>query len=315
MRAFPLKKSASILHADALETDWAKFLPPEKCSFVFGNPPFGGAKVQSEAQRAQVRRIANLGGTGGTLDYVTAWFLKAGAYVAPKDCNAQIAFVATNSLTQGEQVAQLWPLLFSRYGLEISFAHRTFAWGSDARGKAHVHVVIVGLTKRTYEPQEKRLFSYDDIHGTPVESRHRSLSPYLFDAGNLRDPHLAIDERARSLSGAPLLTSGSQPIDDGNYIFNDAEKDEFLESEPMAEKFLRPYVGTEEYLYNKRRWLLFLRDATPLEIRSMPAVKARIQAVRVYRHKSQRKSTLAIAEYPQRLNLDVVRHKTIFGYS
>jgi hypothetical protein len=124
----PLKKSATIHCADALETDWAAFLPPENCSYVLGNPPFGGAKYQDDKQRAQVRRIAALGGSGGTLDYVTAWFLKAGAYASPKACNAQIAFVATNSVAQGEQVAQLWPLLFQRCHLEIAFAHRTFAW-------------------------------------------------------------------------------------------------------------------------------------------------------------------------------------------
>jgi len=131
----PLKKSPHILHGDALESDWAALLPPERCSYVFGNPPFVGAKYQSEEQRAQVRRIAALGKTGGTLDYVTAWFIKAGEYI--QRGSARIGFVATNSITQGEQVAQLWPILFNRCKLEITFAHRTFAWGSDARGKAH----------------------------------------------------------------------------------------------------------------------------------------------------------------------------------
>ena len=126
----PLETSPHIVHGDALEMDWADLLTPKKCSFVFGNPPFGGAKFQSPGHRAQVRRIADLGGTGGTLDYVTAWFIKAGEYVAP---GTRIGFVATNSITQGEQVAQLWPILFDRCGLEIVFAHRTFAWGSDAR--------------------------------------------------------------------------------------------------------------------------------------------------------------------------------------
>ncbi len=129
----PLEKSPNIVHGDALEIDWENLLTPEECSFVFGNPPFVGAKFQTEEQRAQVRRIAALGKSGGTLDYVTAWFIKAGEYV--KDSNAKIGFVATNSITQGEQVAQLWPVLFGRCKLEISFAHRTFAWGSDARGK------------------------------------------------------------------------------------------------------------------------------------------------------------------------------------
>ncbi|MCU0912448.1 MAG: N-6 DNA methylase, partial [Rhodobacteraceae bacterium] len=149
---FPLKAAPTIRHADALEVDWAEVLPPERCAYVFGNPPFVGAKFQSDAQRAQVRRIAALGKSGGTLDYVCAWFLKAGEYLRRREGDGarppRIAFVSTNSITQGEQVAQLWPLLFDRYGLELAFAHRTFAWGSDARGKAHVHVVIVGLDCR-----------------------------------------------------------------------------------------------------------------------------------------------------------------------
>ena len=191
----PLETSPHIVHGDALETDWVDLLAPEKCSFVFGNPPFGGAKFQSKAQRAQVRRIASLGGTGGTLDYVTAWFIKAGEYA--QDTRIRIGFVATNSITQGEQVAQLWPTLFDRCGLEIAFAHRTFAWGSDARGKAHVHVVVLGLDGRDAVPGRKRLFSYPDINGDPEETRHAVLSPYLFDAGGLADPHLTVKgERA-----------------------------------------------------------------------------------------------------------------------
>jgi hypothetical protein len=120
----PLKTSPNIHHADALETDWAKVLAPQKCSYILGNPPFGGAKYQSAKQRAQVRRVASLGGSGGTLDYVCPWFITAGNYL--RASNARIGFVATNSITQGEQVAQLWPLLFERYSLEIAFAHRTF---------------------------------------------------------------------------------------------------------------------------------------------------------------------------------------------
>ena len=164
----PLKTSPHIVHGDALEMDWAEVLPPEECSYVLGNPPFGGAKFQSPEQRAQVRRIAALGKSGGTLDYVTAWFITAGEYIrksGPPGERGRIGFVATNSITQGEQVAQLWPILFGRCGLEIAFAHRTFAWGSDARGMAHVHVVIIGLAKRGDAPKEKRLFSYDDPKG------------------------------------------------------------------------------------------------------------------------------------------------------
>ena len=143
---------------------------------------------------AEVQRLA---GAGGRIDYSVAWFLKAGAYVQVG--TAAIGFVATNSITQGEQVAQVWPILFERYCLEITFAHRTFAWGSDARGVAHVHVVIIGLARREQAPPVKRLFSYDDIDGDPVESRHKALSPYLFDAEHLADRHLVVHRSRRPL--------------------------------------------------------------------------------------------------------------------
>ena len=238
----PLETSPHIVHGDALKMDWADLLPPEQCSFVFGNPPFGGAKFQSRAQRAQVRRIADLGGTGGTLDYVTAWFIKAGEYA--KGTLARIGFVATNSITQGEQVAQLWPILFDRSELEIAFAHRTFAWGSDARGKAHVHVVIIGLDGREAVPGRKRLFSYPDINGDPEETRHAVLSPYLFDAGGLADPHLTVREETAPVNGLPRLIIGSKPIDGGNYIFRTEQKRaEFIAGEPAAERYVRPYMG------------------------------------------------------------------------
>jgi len=201
----PLRASPNIVHGDALTVDWASVLPPERCSYVLGNPPFIGAKMQSEAQRKQVTDIAALGKSGGSLDFVCAWFVKAGEYVRrEKDREApasplaipsqksepeargpisapRIGFVATNSITQGEQVAQLWPILFQRYGLEIAFAHRTFEWMSDARGKAHVHCVIIGLVVREDEPKEKRLFSYEDIKADPVETRHGALTAYLTD--------------------------------------------------------------------------------------------------------------------------------------
>ncbi len=300
----PLKASPHIHNADALEVDWQNVLPAQECSYVLGNPPFVGAKYQSKKQRAQVRAIAELGGSGGTLDYVTAWFLKAGSYV--KKGSAAIGFVATNSITQGEQVAQLWPLLFSRYGLEIAFAHRTFAWGSDARGKAHVHVVIIGLTRREQEPASKRLFSYDDINSDPVESRHKALSPYLFDAGQLTDRHLVVEEHSRSLCHMPRMVTGTQPIDDGQYIFSEEERDSFLAKEPKAKKFFRPYASRDDFLYGEYRWILALQKATPTELHGMPRVRERMQAVRAFRHASSRPSTRAIADYPERYNVEVI---------
>jgi hypothetical protein len=214
--------------------------------------------------------------------------------------------VATNSITQGEQVAQLWPILFDRCGLEITFAHRTFAWGSDARGMAHVHVVIVGLCRQAQQPSFKRLFSYDDLRGDPTESQHTTLTPYLFDAGSVMNRHLVVHERSRPLSDVPKLISGSQPIDDGNYIFNEEERAEFLAREPAAESYLRPYVGGEEYIKGQKRWILSLQQASPQDLRAMPNVIERMRNVRAYRSQSKRKSTIAIADSPERYNVEVI---------
>lgn len=227
----PLKTSPHIHHADALEIEWTTVLPAADCSYVLGNPPFVGAKLQTELQRNQVRQIAQLGGSGGTLDYVAAWFIKASAYV--QKSTARIGFVATNSITQGEQVGQLWSGLFNRYNLEIAFAHRTFAWGSDARGKAHVHVVIVGLTPRAEEPATKRLFSYDKVDGDPVESQHGALSPYLFDATKLTDRHLVVQESVHPLANVPKMLFGNMPNDGGHLILSPEEREIILKQEPV----------------------------------------------------------------------------------
>jgi N-6 DNA Methylase len=336
----PLKQSAKIIHGDALEVDWADLLPPDKCHYIMGNPPFVGAKFQSEFQRAQVRRIAGLGGSGGTLDYVAAWFIKAGQYMAgnkssptggggsrtaadgggaslqspsaslrsappPKgedlkvaNKRIRIAFVSTNSITQGEQVAQLWPILFDRLHLEIFFAHRTFSWGSEARGKAHVHVVIIGLTHHDNEPDEKRLFSYPDIKGDPVESTHGALTAYLFDARGVANRHLVVKEEARPINGAPKLAIGSQIIDDGHFTFSPSEKADFISKEPSSAPYFRQLIGATEYINGGVRWVLTLHDAAPSVLNASPLMKKRIGAVRDFRLASKRKSTLAAARTP-----------------
>jgi hypothetical protein len=324
----PLTGGATIRHGDALEVDWNDVLPAERCSFVMGNPPFVGAKYQTAAQRAQVRRIAGLGGSGGTLDYVAAWFLKAGAYVnganhpspsgegtgvgpvptplpltsptptppleaklfrrnngrgfGTANRRIRIAFVATNSIVQGEQVAQLWPLLFDRHGLEIAFAHRTFNWFSEARGKAHVHVVIIGLTHRDFEPAEKRLFSYPDIKRDPVESRHGALTAYLFDAKGA-DRHLVVREERRPINGASRLLTGSKPLDGGYLTFSAEERASMLEKEPAMDPFIRPYLGASEYINDGRRWILALQDAPPATVRASSEVSSRLELVRKFR--------------------------------
>ena len=300
----PLEKSPHIVHGDALETDWSGLLSSDECSFVLGNPPFVGAKFQTVEQRAQVRAIAALGRSGGTLDYVCAWFIKAGEYVNGGD--ARIGFVATNSITQGEQVAQLWPVLFGRCRLEIAFAHRTFAWGSDARGKAHVHVVILGLDRRIAARSEKRLFSYPDVNGEPEESRHAALSPYLFDAGGLSDAHLVVAEQSAPINGLRQLITGSKPIDNGNYILDALQRDELVAAEPEASPYIRPFVGAREYLQGKERWILALQDVPPGKLAKMPRVRERIAAVRAYRERSKSAPTQKFAATPTLFHVNVL---------
>ena len=307
----PIQKSPRIVNADALEVDWAEVLPPDTCSYVFGNPPFGGSKFQSPAQRTQVRRVASLGGTGGTLDYVAAWFIKAGEYVRRVPAGdgrrpPRIGFVSTNSITQGEQVGQLWPILFDRHKLEIAFAHRTFAWGSDARGKAHVHVVIIGLDTQEHVARTKRLFSYEDINGEALGSKHPVITPYLVDGSGLANPHMVIKEEGRPINGMRRLVIGSKPIDGGHYIFNSVERTAFLDAESESAQFMRPFVGAREYLHGEERWILALHDATPEDLAQLPQVRDRIARVRLYRRKSKSGSTLKLSETPTLYHVNVI---------
>ena len=251
-----------------------------------------------------MRRIAALGKSGGTLDYVTAWFIKAGEYV--QTGRARIGFVATNSITQGEQVAQLWPLLFARTKLVIAFAHRTFAWGSDARGKAHVHVVIIGFDGLKTVRVDKRLFSYPDIKGEPEETLHAALSPYLFDAGGLADPHLTVREESRPINGMGKLITGTQPLEDGKLTFSTNEKAAFMESEPGSAPFFRPFPGAREFIRGECRWILHTADIPPQHLRDLPMLRVRLQAVRDFRAKSKRKTTKRLADYPTTYGVTVV---------
>ena len=307
----PIEKSPHVHCADALEIDWAEVLPPDECSYVFGNPPFGGAKFQSPEQRAQVRRVADLGGSGGTLDYVTAWFIRAGDYVRraqPPDGARppRIGFVATNSITQGEQVAQLWPLLFNRRRLEIAFAHRTFAWGSDARGKAHVHVVIIGLDTTEHAPRDRRLFVYEDINGEPLEGRHAVITPYLFDGGSLANPHIVVREESEPINDMGRLITGTQPLEDGHLTFSTDAKAAFIECEPDAAPYFRQFPGAREFIRGLERWILHTAGIPPQVLRDLPETRARLQRVRDFRARSKRQTTLRLADYPTVYGVTVV---------
>lgn len=292
---FPLVAAPGIRHGDALETEWNDVLPAGRCSYVLGNPPFVGAKHQSAKQRAQVRTLARLGGSGGTLDYVAAWFIAAGDYVAssPGGPRPLIAFVATNSITQGEQVAQLWPILFHRSRLEIAFAHRTFVWP----GRAAVHCVIVGLAVAGEEPAEKRLFSYIEGKGEPIGTRHDALTAYLFDAHGA-DRHLVVRESARPLSPRPAILFGNMPNDDGNLILSAEERAALIAESPGLAPHVRRLLGARDSIEGGERFCLWLCDADPRLVRSSPIVGERLGRNRAYRAASSRTRTRALADYP-----------------
>ena len=301
----PLKESPHIRHGDALETNWTELLSPEDCSFVFGNPPFIGQSYQSKHQRQQMRILLDpKGKRAGSLDYVAAWFIKAGRYVQTN--KTRIAFVSTNSITQGEQVAQIWPILFDLYKLEIAFAHQTFAWGSDARGMAHVHVVIIGLDKREHMRAEKQLFSYPNVNGEPEKTRHLALSPYLFDAGGLSDPYLTVRRESRSINGLPEARMGTKPVVGQHYIFSSNEKAEFINSEPQASEYFRPFIGSREFLQKKERYILHLEGIKPDNLAKLPLTRGRVAAVKKMRLESSKPATRAFADFPTKYEVSTV---------
>ncbi|MCB1416523.1 MAG: class I SAM-dependent DNA methyltransferase, partial [Nitratireductor sp.] len=300
----PLRKSPHIRHADALELDWNDLLPAHQCAYVMGNPPFLGKKEQSTTQKSQVRSIFQDVKSASELDYVSCWFAKAGGYLNEESCRAEFAFVATNSITQGEQVAILWPVLFHRLNLEISFAHRTFEWGSEARGKAHVHVVIVGLTRRDMEREVKRLFSYENIRGEPEETIHKALTAYLFGIAAGANRYRVVAEESSPINGAPRLKSGVQMLDKGLLTFETEEMQAFVENEPASKKWFRAYLGGDEYINGFQRYILYLRDISPTELRGLPMVGRLVAEVRKYRGASSRPATKKMASTPTLVGVD-----------
>ena len=300
----PLRASPHIHCADALEIDWNDVLPAERCSYVFGNPPFGGFVYRDREKQRQAKQVMqDLGAGGSRLDYVAAWFLKAGAYFHGQ--SARIGFVATNSITQGEQVEQLWPALFDRYGLEITFAHTTFAWGSDARGMAHVHVIIVGLSDSGSVPNRRRLFTYDAPGSDPHEASVGAISPYLIDASGLADPHLVVHRRRTPTERMPIIRVGTKPVDGGYYLFDAEERAAFLDAEPKAAPLLRPFLGSTEFINGRPRWLLHVSGQSPAALRQMPKVRERVRAVAEHRAQGGALAK-SLAEQPTAYHVTVV---------
>jgi hypothetical protein len=286
----PLRKSPHIVHADALEMAWDQVLDPARCNFLLGNPPFLGKKEQSSVQKNQVRRVfGNVSGSG-ELDYVACWF-----HIAASFCEANgaidVAFVSTKSITQGEQVALVWNRLVNQRGFRINFAHRTFEWQSEARGKAHVHVTIIGFSRR--DRGEKRLFDYSDVKGEPNEIKAANINPYLIDG-----PNILVTKANRPISPRPQISKGSEATDFGFLTLSPEERDALMATPNFNPAWIRLFVGGDEYINNLKRYCLWLVDADPSEIRRCAPVAERIANVANKRLESPKERTVEYAKYP-----------------
>ncbi|MCU0771628.1 MAG: class I SAM-dependent DNA methyltransferase [Verrucomicrobia bacterium] len=285
----PLRKSPHIHVANALRTDWRTVLPPDRCSYVLGNPPFVGKHYQNKDQKADMLQVFRGFKNLGDVDYVVSWFYRAAEYI--QETRIKVGLVATNSVTQGEQVPLVWGLLFDRFKVKIHFAHRTFAWQSEARGQAHVHVVIIGFG--TFDPSPKPIFDYETDPEQPTVVTARNISPYLTPG-----PDAYVTKRTKPLCEVPEMRCGNKPSDGGHLILTDEERDALLKDEPAAGKFLRRFTGSEEFINGNMRWCLWLKDASPAELRALPKVVERVQRVREFRLRSSAAPTRKAASNP-----------------
>ncbi len=287
----PLKSYTNIHEGNALRMDWNEVVPASKLNYIMGNPPFLGARIMSAEQKDDLISVFGAKWKNiGNMDYVTGWYKKS---VEMMQINPQIhaALVSTNSITQGEQVANLWKPLMEA-GVHIDFAWRTFIWDSEANVKAHVHCVIVGFSL-CHSERKRRIFDGKEV----VEASN--INGYLVDAENV-----FIDSRNSPLCDVPEIGMGNQPIDDGNYLFKEEEKEEFVKNEPGSEKYFKRWYGADEFINRRPRWCLWLGNANPVDIIKLPSCLKRVESVRNYRLSSSRASTVKLADRPTRFQTE-----------
>jgi len=286
----PLSHSATIVHDNALRIDWNDVLPAEQCSYVLGNPPFVGKKEQSPDQKKDLLSVCDGIKSAGILDLVAAWYVKVAQYMQRSPA-IRAALVSTNSITQGEQVGVLWRWLLDQ-GIKIHFAHRTFAWSNEARGKAAVHCVIIGFGLK--DVPEKIIFEYESIKGAAHAIKASNINPYLVDATDV-----FISKRRIPISpDIPLMAYGSMPIDNGNLSLTASEASSFISTYPNDAPFIRPYMGAEEFINSAERYCLWLVEASPSQLRTWPRIMDRIDTNRNFRLSSNRPQTVALADTP-----------------
>jgi hypothetical protein len=285
----PLKKSAKIVHGNALKYDWEAIVSKTDLSYILGNPPFIGKQVQKPEQKIDMEIIFEGLNGSGTLDYVTAWYVKAAKYI--QNTKIKVAFVSTNSIAQGEQVGIIWGLLFQKYNIKIHFAHRTFKWGNEAKGNAAVHVVIIGFAN--FDTNNKSVFEYEDIKGEAHQIKVKNISPYLVEGKDM-----FITTRTKPLCKVPEIIKGSETTDDGHFMMTLEEVNLLKEKYPQSAKFIRPFVGGGDFINGNVRYCLWLKDAALNEIRHIPFIQDRIEKVKAFRLASTKERTRHWANFP-----------------
>ena len=281
----PLKSYANIVEGNALRMDWEDVVAKDELDYIMGNPPFVGASMMTKEQKAEAVAVFGKIKLSNSIDYVGAWYHKAAAMM--KDTAICAAFVSTNSITQGEQVAPLWNKIINEYKMHIHFAYRTFKWNSEAKEKAAVHCVIIGFGFG--EPNKDKMIYVEGMHPEKVEN----ISPYIIDA-----PSIMISSRTAPISSVPVMYLGNKPADGGNLILSEEERARIIESEPELEKYIYPYTGAVEYINRKMRYCFWLEDITPSELRRSKELKKRVEAVKEMRLASTAKPTQQKAETP-----------------
>ncbi|MEM7532055.1 MAG: DNA methyltransferase [Chloroflexota bacterium] len=291
----PLRSSANIVHGNALHIDWQGVVSADKLTYIMGNPPFVGAKYLDSTQSDDVKIVFDGIKNAGLLDLVAAWYVKSARYIKASP-DIRCAFVSTNSITSGEQVGVLWGWLLAQQ-IKIHFAHRTFSWSNEAKGKAAVHCVIIGFGLQEVTP--KRLFEYEDIKGDPLEIEVAHINPYLVDAIDI-----FVTRRKQPICPVPEIGIGNKPIDGGNYLFTTEERDIFLQIEPQAKPWFRRWLGAHEFINGYERWCLWLGECPPNELKHMPEARKRIEAVRQSRLASKSAPTRKLADTPTRFHVE-----------
>lgn len=285
----PLKTNAFIVEGNALRVDWESVVPKSKLNYIMGNPPFVGARLMGKEQKADVNTIFPEWKNAGNLDYVCCWYKKAADIM--QGTSVRSALVSTNSVSQGESVANLWKPLFDA-GVHIDFAYRTFRWDSEAKIKAHVHCVIIGFSVAA-SSTPKKLFDGDRYQVA------NNINGYLLDGENV-----FVESRSKPICNVPEIGIGNKPIDGGFYLFEKEKMEDFIKKEPSSKKYFRPWYGSREFINQKPRYCLWLGECTPAELKAMPHCMERVKAVREYRLASPSPGTVKLADKPTRFHVE-----------